>query len=206
MTEFVQLLPDKARGPAKIVDSTLKMVQVKTSDALGPLGALWTKLDSFRSSGEEECDLLELLGLAERAITLVGQVYGLRVCQTQQASVGIFGDAKRAQETLQECEAELVEGAKAGDLFRGDFLQALYRRAKMSKKNMDIRKELGRPARGAGQRLRFVNRPRDRPFQRGPAGGGGARFSQDKMSRGFPSKRGTGPSSRYVVYNSRKGV
>ena len=96
-TEFVQLLPDKARGPAKIVDSTLKRVQVKTSDALGPLGALWTKLDSFRSSGEEECDLLELLGLAERAITLVGQVYVFaRHNRRVSALAKFFGDANPA--------------------------------------------------------------------------------------------------------------
>ena len=44
---------------------------------LGPLGALWTKLD-VRRGGEEEVDISELLRLAEKSVMRVGQI----ICDT----------------------------------------------------------------------------------------------------------------------------
>ena len=75
-----------------------------------------------------------------------------------------FGDVKRAQKTLQECdcEPELAEGAKAGDLFGG------ISGPRCPQKTMEIRKELGRPARGAGLSYPII-------YPRQTAGEGGGR-------------------------------
>ena len=39
-------------------------LQTKTADLMGPLGALWSKLDEVRRGGEDEIDVADLLRLA----------------------------------------------------------------------------------------------------------------------------------------------
>ena len=180
---MVALMGVESHKPAKFVDKTFVRIQTKAADVLGPLGALWTKLDEIRRGREEELDVSDLLRLAEKSVMLVGQVYVYATHQRRHAILTrILKDPGSAVETLKDGEDELRTGLKNGALFGEEFHKLLHHKAKGSKESKEIRQELGRPD----------PRPRPQtfqPFRQGaPRGFRGA-------SRGFVARiRGRGRS------------
>ena len=51
-------------------------VQSRVLEIMGPLGKLWTFMDTARLDDSEEIHLFEALELVEKIITLVGQTFG----------------------------------------------------------------------------------------------------------------------------------
>ena len=180
---MVALMGVESHKPAKFVDKMFVRIQTKAADVLGPLGALWTKLDEIRRGREEELDVSDLLRLVEKSVMLVGQVYVYATHQRRHAILTrILKDPGSAVETLKDGEDELLTGLKNGALFGEEFHKLLHHKAKGSKESKEIRQELGRPD----------PRPRPQtfqPFRQGaPRGFRGA-------SRGFVARiRGRGHS------------
>ena len=143
---MVALMGVESHKPAKFVDKTFVRIQTKAADVLGPLGALWTKLDEIRRGREEELDVSDLLRLAEKSVMLVGQVYVYATHQRRHAILTrILKDPGSAVEMLKDGEDELLTGLKNGALFGEEFHKLLHHKAKGSKESKEIRQELGRP-------------------------------------------------------------
>ena len=184
---LLALLNSDSLKPAKFSDKTFARLQMKTADVLGPLGALWTKLDDVRRGGEEEVDISELLRMAEKSVMLVGQIF---VYATHQRRHGILTrilkEPSSATETLKEAETELTEGIWQGALFGEEFQKLLHLKAKGNKELKEIKQELGRPE------PRFRPMPQQ-PFRHGaPRGARGSRrgFVARVRGRGFQTGRG----------------
>ena len=178
------LLNAECLKPAKFNDRAYARLQTKTADVMGPLGALWSKLDEVRRGGEDEIDVADLLRLAEKSVMLLGQVF---VYSTHQRRHGLLTrllkDPSTAADILKEGEEELQEGLHQGSLFGEEFKKLLLLKAKGSKENKEIKQELGRPE--------VKPRPQaSQPFQQGALRGGRG------TARGFMARiRGRGATA-----------
>ena len=72
-TDIIDLLPGPSQTPIKHADGSFKRIQVRLLDTMGPLGNLWSELEKAALHGNGKCDANELLALAEKSVTLVGQ-------------------------------------------------------------------------------------------------------------------------------------
>ena len=117
---LLALLNSDSLKPAKFSDKTFARLQMKTADVLGPLGALWTKLDDVRREGEEEVDISELLRLAEKSVMLVGQIF---VYATHQRRHGILTRILKEPSSATET---LKENCKIQGKLEEDYLRPTY--------------------------------------------------------------------------------
>ena len=69
------LLKENNQKSVCALDATLKKIQKKNTDAMGPLSKLWHALESATTSPDNEADLTieDLLNLVQETVLLVGQ-------------------------------------------------------------------------------------------------------------------------------------
>ena len=72
-SDIIDLLPGPSQTPIKHGDGSFKRIQVRLLDTMGPLGKLWSELEKAALQANGKCDAKELLALAEKSVTLVGQ-------------------------------------------------------------------------------------------------------------------------------------
>ena len=131
---MVALMGVESHKPAKFMDTTFVCFQTKAADILGPLGALWSKLNENRRGREEELVVSDLLRLAEKSVMLVGQVFVYATSQWRHAILTrILKDPGSAEETCKDGEDELLAGLRNGALFGEEFDKLLHHKAKGSK-------------------------------------------------------------------------
>ena len=104
--DILDLLPHGAQAPTKQTDFSLKRIQNKILDIMGPLGKLWATLEQAQESDDMECDLEALLTLVQQAVLMTGQTNVL-VNHNRRLIVlsRFFRDNKKAGEVLGQNEA-----------------------------------------------------------------------------------------------------
>ena len=203
-SDIVDLLPGSSQTPIKHADGSFKRIQVRLLDTMGPLGKLWSELEKAALHGNGKCDAKELLELAEKSVTLVGQTNVL-INHNRRLNVlsRFMKDSKKATDILSQNQRNRTS------LFGNSFYKALYQKAKGRQHSQEIKRGLAaKPFRGLNRRQRHAEVhsgsktwthqtntvqpawPHKRPFQQGPSA------SNTSNSGGRGARRGTGPFKR----------
>ena len=207
-SDIVDLLPGSSQAPIKHADGSFKRIQVRLLDTMGPLGKLWSELEKAALHGNGKCDAKELLELAEKSVTLVGQTNVL-INHNRRLNVlsRFMKDSKKATDILSQNQSILQRNRTS--LFGNSFYKALYQKAKGRQHSQEIKRGLAaKPFRGLNRRQRRAEVhsgsktwthptntvqpawPHKRPFQQGPSA------SNTSNSGGRGARRGTGPFKR----------
>ena len=188
--DILDLLPHGAQAPTKQTDFSLKRIQNKILDIMGPLGKLWATLEQAQESDDMECDLEALLTLVQQAVLMTGQTNVL-VNHNRRLIVlsRFFRDNKKAGEVLGQNEELLRSNDQA--LFGRPFFKALHRKAKGNKKSKEIRAELGSGIK-RGNTIRFSANTKSK----GKGEQSSAGPNRHPFRKSLPSVRGGGGRGR----------
>ncbi|XP_062584288.1 uncharacterized protein LOC134246041 [Saccostrea cucullata] len=161
----------------KMHDSSLKFVQKRVSQCMGPLSRIWDEMDKAHEGTTSSMEIEEVVNLLEKTILMIGQVNVACLYERRLNFLAkILKSTKKAKSMLRENETKFQDESV---LFGNDFYTTLYRKSKDRKRAREMSRDIARP----------VNKkPRqsvDQPFRQGPSG-------DQRKSRGSSYSRGTG--------------
>ncbi|XP_062578759.1 uncharacterized protein LOC134240705 [Saccostrea cucullata] len=161
----------------KMHDSSLKFVQKRVSQCMGPLSRIWDEMDKANEGTTSSMEIEEVVNLLEKTILMIGQVNVACLYERRLNFLAkILKSTKKAKSMLRENETKFQDESV---LFGNDFYTTLYRKSKDRKRAREMSRDIARP----------VNKkPRqsvDQPFRQGPSG-------DQRKSRGSSYSRGTG--------------
>ncbi|XP_078330091.1 uncharacterized protein LOC144624336 [Crassostrea virginica] len=161
----------------KMHDSSLKFVQKRVSQCMGPLSKIWDEIDKAHEGSTSSMEIEEVVNLLEKTILMIGQVNVACLYERRLNFLAkILKSTKKAKSMLRENEAKLQDDTV---LFANDFYTTLYRKSKDRKRAREMSRDIARPV---------IKKPRqsvDQPFRQGPSG-------EQRKSRGSNFSRGTG--------------
>ena len=161
----------------KMHDSSLKFVQKRVSQCMGPLSKIWDEIDKAHEGSTSSMEIEEVVNLLEKTILMIGQVNVACLYERRLNFLAkILKSTKKAKSMLRENEAKLQDDTV---LFGNDFYTTLYRKSKDRKRAREMSRDIARPV---------IKKPRqsvDQPFRQGPSG-------EQRKSRGSNFSRGTG--------------
>ena len=196
----VDLLPGQAQHPARSIDTSLRRIQGRMLDTMGPLGKLWGKLEDIMTGrSKAECDVKKLMRLVEQSVLLLGQANVLTNHNRRPNILTRFlKDSKTATHLLKQNEKPLMGNREF--LFGTSFYKALHKRVKGNKHSVEIKRQLEcRPGhfqsrRGSGKPSRFQQAGNySKPFPPGPSfksgrGGGGGVITTQEAGEPTPAE------------------
>ncbi|XP_061187959.1 uncharacterized protein LOC133195987 [Saccostrea echinata] len=146
----------------KMHDSSLKFVQKRVSQCMGPLSMIWDEMDKAHEGSKSSMEIEEVVNLLEKTILMIGQVNVACLYERRLNFLAkILKSTKKAKSMLRENETKLQDDSV---LFGNDFYTTLYRKSKDRKRAREMSRDIARP----------VNKkPRqsvDQPFRQGPSG------------------------------------
>ena len=174
----------------KTVDDIWCKTQNRVLDVMGPLGKLWTVLDTARLVEEDsrELDLFDCLEMVEKAITLLGQANTtINHNRRQNVLFKMTKDSKKAKMLLKQHDVSDMKSHSA--LFGKSYYKKLQKSAKIKKATKEISSQLGE-AKPAKQSFKGKGSG-SQPFQKGSSSsgrGGGRKATFTK--KGKSSNRG----------------
>ena len=204
-SEMAELLPRFAREQVAKFDESLSKAQLRLMQVAGPLTSLWQTFEKAANGKSEALNAVDLTDTIEKAILLLGQAWvWTNYSRRLNYMTRFLNSHKRAHTVIKENGEILAKNRK--DLFGKKFYTALHKKAKTTKKAIEIRKGLTHRDR------RFQTRPSS--AYRGLAGANKRQFPQRDQTRGTSSNGGykkktpqRGGKKRYVqVIGTRVGV
>ncbi|KAK3093593.1 hypothetical protein FSP39_017854 [Pinctada imbricata] len=187
LDEFVEeLIEDKkAMMFTKIHDGSIKFIQKRIGQVMGPLTKIWKTVEDGVAGKTEESPmgLDELLKLLEKTVMLVGQANVACLYERRLNVLSkVFGDVKKARKSISTNEKSFADGTQ-GKLLGEEYYKVLdkYSKTKSVREKFRIPWDRPRPesvrdtltnnaflvVRTKGK-VRGASRARDGPFGRGP--------------------------------------
>ena len=166
--EILELLPQASKVSCSHFDGSMKRVQNKLIDTMGPLGKLWQNLDKVSQEGGGSLNVNKLLSLVEQSVLVLGQANVLINYNRRTNILARFFKDNKVAAKLVRSNATVLKKNKTL-LFGRAFHKALYRRAKGRKAMRQVKSEVTQNSTFRGPGVK-------QPFRRGsqPAAGGGA--------------------------------
>ena len=179
----------KAMRFLKLQDHSLKTIQKKVAQVMGPLSKLWVEVDSNNFSDvKPSIDMFEVKELLEKTILLVGQTNATCLYERRLNFLAkIMSSAKTAKAALKENEAEFQAEDR---LFGTFFYKVMDRKAKSRKRAREMSRDIREPA-------------TKKPFRQGPPerktypSSRGAK-SNNRKGEGAKRRNVSGKQNRYV--------
>ena len=217
LDEFVEELIDdrKALMYTKIHDGSIKFIQKRIGQVMGPLTKIWKTVDEGVTGKSEDPNMSidELLKLLEKTVLLLGQANVACLYERRLNVLSkVFGDAKKARKSISTNEKSFADGTQ-GKLLGDDYYKVLEKYSKSKKRAREITDSLGpskkrgryddqrrRQDQGQGQNQRGFQSQR-RPFRGGPSrrGRGGRSSSYSNSGRRYVSLFNKGINKSCVV-------
>ena len=203
LDDFVEILvtDKRKRMYTKIQDGSLKYVQKKLAQIMGPLGKIWNVVDGYANGKIQpnaSMDIDELLELIEKTVLLVGQTNVACLYERRLNVLSkVFGDAKKAKKSLHQHERTIAQ-AQNGKLLGQEYYKVLETHSKVTKRARDISDTIGSPSKKP--RTDYYQR---RPFQGRPPRGNRARGGRSKGSYGDRKGRRYACRSVTSFFNGR---
>ena len=167
----------------KMHDSSLKFVQKRVSQCMGPLSRIWEELDEAHRGNTSKMEIGEVVELLEKTLLMVGQVNVACLFERRlNFLVKIVKSTKKAKVMLRDSENQLQDEKT---LFGNDFYSVLDRKAKNRKRAREMSREM------TNKKART-----DQPFRRRPSGNQSRGGTGGSSSRGSSSSRGRGRGGR----------
>ena len=162
----------------KMQDISLKYIQKKVSNSMGPLSQIWEELDGYQEGATSKMTVPELAELVEKTIVVIGQINTACLYERRLNFLAkIMKSVKNAKKAIRDHETEF-DGMER--LFGNDFYKTLERKVKNRKRAREMARDMGPPAK--------------RPFRGGPSGRSSSQTRSHGQKSSFP--RGSGSSSR----------
>ncbi|KAK3085706.1 hypothetical protein FSP39_007593 [Pinctada imbricata] len=180
LDEFVEeLIEDKkAMMFTKIHDGSIKFIQKRIGQVMGPLTKIWKTVEDGVAGKTEESPmgLDELLKLLEKTVMLVGQANVACLYERRLNVLSkVFGDVKKARKSISTNEKSFADGTQ-GKLLGEEYDKVLDKYSKTKKRAREISDSLGPST--SRKRARYTDQQR---FPR--------RQDQGQGQRGFQSQR-----------------
>ena len=196
MDEYIaEIFAVKKQDFGKSIDDNWAKVQSRVLDIMGPLGKLWTLMETARLDDSEEIDLFEALELVEKIITLLGQAFGS--CSYFRRTNVLYRMTrcmKKAKSLLKQHSESLVKSHDK--LFGKPFYKQLTKAAKIRKESKEISHQLGESkpkntkktynnSNNAQKQSTGNTQQSDQPFRGGPSSsrGGGRKSAFSKKGK-----------------------
>ncbi|XP_061170663.1 uncharacterized protein LOC133180102 [Saccostrea echinata] len=173
----------------KMHDSSLKFVQKRVSQCMGPLSRILDEMDKADEGSKSSLEI-EVVNFLVKTKLMIGQVNVACLYERRLNFLAkILESTKKAKSMLLENETKLQDDYV---LFGNDFYTTLYRKSKDRKSAREMSRDIARPV-NKKQRQSV-----DQPFGQGPSG-------EQRKSRGSSYSRGTGRGAitkkqRYVKF------
>lgn len=171
----------------KMHDSSLKFVQKRVAQCMGPVSRIWEELDKAHEGHTSTMDIEDVVKLLEKTILMIGQVNVACLYERRINFLAkILKSTKKAKSMLRDNEAKLQDDTV---LFGNDFYATLYRKSKDRKRAREMSRDIARPVTKKPRLTQTV----DQPFRQGPSG-------EQKRTRGsnFRGRGGITKKQRYV--------
>uniref|UniRef100_A0A8W8JUE2 Uncharacterized protein n=1 Tax=Magallana gigas TaxID=29159 RepID=A0A8W8JUE2_MAGGI len=171
----------------KMHDSSLKFVQKRVAQCMGPISRIWEELDKAHEGHTSTMDIEDVVKLLEKTILMIGQVNVASLYERRINFLAkILKSTKKAKSMLRDNEAKLQDDTV---LFGNDFYATLYRKSKDRKRAREMSRDIARPVTKKPRLTQTV----DQPFRQGPSG-------EQKRTRGsnFRGRGGITKKQRYV--------
>ena len=195
LDEFVEeLVSDKkAIMYTKIHDGSIKFIQKRIGQVMGPLTKIWKVVDegvNGNADAQPSMGIDELLKLIEMTILLLGQANVACLYERRlNVLAKIFGDAKKARKSIFANEAAFTNTIQS-KLLGDDYYKVLEKHSKSKKRAREISESITtRPAKRR-------NLDNDNYRERN-------NYSQRRPFRSGPSRRGRGGRSSYRGHGQR---
>ncbi|KAK3106550.1 hypothetical protein FSP39_022449 [Pinctada imbricata] len=162
----------------KIHDGSIKFIQKRIGQVMGPLTKIWKTVEDgvARKTEESPMGLDELLKLLEKTVTLVGQANVACLYERRLNVLSkVFGDVKKARKSISANEKSFADGTQ-GKLLGEEYYKVLDKYSKTKKRAREISDSLGPST--SRKRARYTDQQR---FPR--------RQDQGQGQRGFQSQR-----------------
>lgn len=150
------------------LDKTLKKIQEKVGDIMGPLSKVWKMVELVRTSGEE-ADLPnpeEVASAVEKSVTMVGQCLNMLTYERRKNVLTAISNVSTAQasQTLKD-KASLLQ-MHDDDLFGKKYREHMTETNKNIKQDCMVVPPPDKPSSSSGSKKRWFNK---KPFRGGPS-------------------------------------
>lgn len=177
----------------KMHDSSLKFVQKRVAQCMGPVSRIWEELDKAHEGHTSTMDIEDVVKLLEKTILMIGQVNVACLYERRINFLAkILKSTMKAKSMLRDNEAKLQDDTV---LFGNDFYATLYRKSKDRKRAREMSRDIARPVTKKPRLTQTV----DQPFRQGPSG-------EQKRTRGsnFRGRGGITKKQRAPYPGSKK--